>query len=312
MELHVLMPVYNDWPSAERLLRELNDAAAVHGLSLSATLVDDGSTEAADWPADFRAALPHLRDVEILPLRGNRGQPLALTVGLAHLLRRGQRQPVLLMDADGQDRVTDVPRLVAAFREDPARMLLAARRSRTEGLFFRASYQAFQLLFRLLTGQSFRIGTFGIYPMAQVEALLRVASLQRSIAGTVMASGLAEHFIETDRGRRTYGRSRFGLRGHLRHARGILAANRARILSRVGRASGIASTLAVAGTALHVAFGDAQAMDGWTLLGVTVAVLCGALSLGLTLRRSAKPPKAVPTPQALCTEHVVEGTVGNA
>lgn len=312
MELQVLMPVYNDWPSAERLLRDLNGIATAHGLRFSATLVDDGSTEAAAWPPDFRAALSCFRDVEILHLRGNRGQPLAVTVGFAHLLRRQQCPPVLLMDADGQDRAVDVPALVAAFREDQGQLLLAARRSRTEGSVFRLCYQCFQILFRVLAGQPFRIGIFGIYPVARIEALLRLPSLQRSIPGTVIASGLARRFVQADRGKRTHGRSRFGLRGHIRHAWAILAANRERIVSRVSRAGAIASALALAATALHAALADSQPVDSWTALGLSLAVLCGAISVGLAMHRAFRRPDAIPTPQALYSEHVAKACVGNA
>jgi hypothetical protein len=290
----------------------LNGVAAAHGLRFWATLVDDGSTEAAAWPADLRADLSCFSDVEILHLRGNRGQPLAVTVGLAHLLRRQQGRPVLLMDADGQDRAADVPALIAAFGEDPSRLLMAARRDRTEGPVFRLGYNCFQILFRLLAGRAFRIGIFGIYPVAQIEALLRFPSLQRSIAGTVIASGLAGRFVETDRGKRTHGRSRFGLRGHIRHAWGILAANRERIFSRVSRASGVASAIALAATILHAALAGSQPMDGWTAFGLILAVLCGALSVGLAMRRSSRRRDAMPTPQALCTEHVAEACAGSA
>jgi len=290
MEFHVLMPVYNDWQSAEQLLRDLDRTAAAHGLRFSATLVDDGSTESPAWPSDFRAALSCFSDVEILPLQGNRGQSAAVTLGLAHLQRREGLQPVLLMDADGQDRAADVPALVAAFRQDPGRLVLAERRRRHENLRFRLCYLGFQMLFRALVGRAFRIGIFGIYPVAQIEALLRYPRLQRSVAGTLIASGLATRFVLADRGRRTYGRSRFGLRGHIRHAWNILAANRERIVSRASRASGIASAVVLAATALNAAMADSLPVDSWTAPGLALAVLCGSISVGLamTLPRTAR------------------------
>jgi len=304
MELQVLMPVYNDWQSAEQLLRDLERTAAAHDLRFAATLVDDGSTEAVAWPQGFRTALSRFSDFEILHLRRNLGQTLAVTVGLAHLLRKAQLQPVLLLDADGQDRAADVPALAAAFREDPARMVLAERRRRPEGPIFRICYGSFQVLFRLLVGQSFRIGLFGIYPVAQIEALLRQPGLQRHIAGTVIASGLAERFVQTDRGRRFFGRSHFGLRGHIRHAWNALAVNRERIVPRVARASGIASALLLAATALRAITAGSGFTDLWTVLGLVLAVLCGAIGLALALQRRSPRPDAATTPRSLCAENV--------
>lgn len=304
MELQVLMPVYNDWQSAERLLQDLDRVAADHEMRFSATLVDDGSTESVAWPPEFRAGLASFSQLEILHLQGNRGQSMAVTVGLAHLLRQEKLQPVLLMDADGQDRAVDVPALVAAFREDPGRLVLAERRHRPEGPLFRVCYGSFQVLFRLLVGRSFRIGLFGIYPVARIEALLRHPGLPRHVAGTVIASGLAERFVETDRGRRYYGESRFGLRGHIRHAWNALVVNRARILARLSRASGIAGAVLLAATALRAVLSDARPLDSWTIVGLALAMLCGLA--GFALARSLRPPdpETTATPLALCAEHV--------
>lgn len=298
------MPVYNDWQSAEQLLRDLDRVAADHGLRFSATLVDDGSTESVAWPPEFRAGLASFSQLEILHLQGNRGQSLAVTVGLAHLLRQEERQPVLLMDADGQDRAVDVPALVAAFREEPGCLVVAERRHRPEGPLFRVCYGAFQVLFRLSAGRSFRIGLFGIYPVARIEALLRQPDLRRHFAGTVIAADMTKRFVATDRGRRYYGESRFGLRGHIRHAWNALVVNRARILARLSRASGIAAAILLASTVVRAVLADTQPMDHWTYLGLALAALCGILGIGLARTPRPRGTEATETPVALCAEHV--------
>ncbi len=53
------------------------------------------------------------------------------------------------------------------------------------------------------------------------------------------------------------------------------------------------------------ALADVPPMDGWTVAGLAVAAVLGGVGLGLILRREAA-LASMPSPQALCSEHVAE------
>src|SRR6516164_3284366 len=146
----IIVPVLNDESSLITLIHELSrvlkDQAAV-----SLLVVDDGSIppiELVDVP---------LVGGQILTLSRNLGHQKAIAIGLAYAVAKDLADVFVVMDADGEDRPEDVPRLLAALESGtesgPELSVVVARRmKRHERLAFRAFYQLYRLLFFLLTG----------------------------------------------------------------------------------------------------------------------------------------------------------------
>jgi glycosyltransferase involved in cell wall biosynthesis len=116
----------NELPRWCVLIPCLNEAAAIHGvvqsvLALGAPVivVDDGSDD--DTP-NIVDALP----VTLVRHTERRGKGEALRSGFREALRQGY-EAVLAMDGDGQHRADDIPRIVAAARRWPGRMVIGAR-----------------------------------------------------------------------------------------------------------------------------------------------------------------------------------------
>jgi hypothetical protein len=203
----ILLPVYNDWPAAANLLAQLDGELSVAGLRADVIVVDDGSVQPA--PDDFAAgpwrALGTLR---LLSLRRNVGHQRAIVLGLAYLHRRGGFDAVVVMDADGEDRPADVPRLVEEFEaQDRRAIVFAERRRRTESLVFRGFYWLYRQLHLILTGLRVRVGNFSILPASAVASLVAVPETWNHVAAAVFKSRLAYATVPTTRGFRTAGRS---------------------------------------------------------------------------------------------------------
>lgn len=113
MRATILIPAYNE----ARTIRDI----AVRSLRQCETVivVDDGSTDATS------AALEGL-PVVLLRHERNRGKGAALCTGFADALARGA-EAVVTLDGDGQHKPEDVPRLTAAARLHPHRLVVAAR-----------------------------------------------------------------------------------------------------------------------------------------------------------------------------------------
>jgi glycosyltransferase involved in cell wall biosynthesis len=112
----ILIPIFNDWRSAATLLRQLDEVLAEEGCSSAVLVVDDGSTSRE---GDLLSAgLPRggVRTMRILRLRRNLGHQRAIAVGLCHALKHYRPDLLIVMDGDGEDLPTDVPRLIAAAR----------------------------------------------------------------------------------------------------------------------------------------------------------------------------------------------------
>jgi hypothetical protein len=81
---------------------------------------------------------------------------------------------LVVMDADGEDRPTDVACLIAALRDaDSLAIAVGERRKPSEALMFRMLYQIYRALFFILTGH--RIGFGNLCAMqARLPAALLI------------------------------------------------------------------------------------------------------------------------------------------
>ncbi|HEX7970685.1 MAG TPA: glycosyltransferase family 2 protein [Thiobacillus sp.] len=109
----LVIPAFNEAAS----LRQVASAAlAQHAWVI---VVDDGSTDAT---AQCVADLP----LTLLRLPHNRGKAAALWHGMEHALQHGATA-VMTMDADGQHRAEDIPRLLEASRMHPDFLIIGSR-----------------------------------------------------------------------------------------------------------------------------------------------------------------------------------------
>lgn len=107
MDLSVVIPVYNEEESIDRLLEEVHAALKPTGLSYEIVLVDDGSRDKT-----FSILEAHAKSdpaLTIVKFRRNFGQTAAMQAGFDHA--RGD--VIATIDADLQNDPLDIPRLLA-------------------------------------------------------------------------------------------------------------------------------------------------------------------------------------------------------
>ncbi|HEU4565420.1 MAG TPA: glycosyltransferase family 2 protein, partial [Gemmatimonadaceae bacterium] len=135
-ELSVVVPVHDEAPNIEPLLREIE--AALDGVAdYEIVYVDDGSADGT--LARLHAAAPAHPRLRIVHHDRSCGQSTAIHTGV-----RFARAPlVATLDGDGQNDPADIPRLLAAMRapDRPPRLeLIAGQRARRhDGLVRRVS-----------------------------------------------------------------------------------------------------------------------------------------------------------------------------
>lgn len=205
LRLLVLMPVRNDWTAArtvvERVGRELQGLDATADI----LLIDDGSLMACP-PAWTPGG--SIRQLQVLELKRNLGHQRAICVGLAHAAEHCSSDAVLVMDADGEDDPSDVPRLVEEFeRQGRQTVVFAERRKRSESLLFRLGYASYRALHRVLVGDPVRVGNFSLLPGSRLSSLLVVPELWSHYAAAVIVSQQPYCTIPTHRARRLDGKS---------------------------------------------------------------------------------------------------------
>lgn len=108
----VVVPVYNEADNVLPLLAEITAALEPEGVAYEVIYVDDGSgDETPERLKEARAKFSHLR---VLRLRENCGQSTAIWAGV----RSARAKWIVTLDGDGQNDPADIPRLIAAARQD--------------------------------------------------------------------------------------------------------------------------------------------------------------------------------------------------
>jgi hypothetical protein len=273
-DLHILMPVFNDWNSAVQLLSQLGGVLKAAGLRACILLLDDGSTQSP--PVGFGTPGDGIVDLSIVRLRRNLGHQRAIAIGLGVLYEDYPALPVVIMDADGEDRPEDVPRLYRMLATTPAvDVVFAGRQRRSESVTFTLFYHLYRTLHKLLTGISVRFGNFSILRHTALSPLMVSPDLWNHYAATVVKARLRYTLLPAPRGRRLAGRSSMNFVTLFTHGLSAISVFSeemgARMLISASVAIGAVALLFVAGLAAHRAIGFA--IPGWTPYAILLVVM---------------------------------------
>jgi len=207
LKIVFLMPVYNDWKVSELLIKRLNEVLNNQNVIASIILINDGSTELYE-DHYCKKSLSNLSFVDIINLDRNIGHQRAIAVGLTEIHEKYSFDAVIVMDADGEDKPEDIPRLINEFIVNKKeKIVFAERLKRSEGWLFRISYKAYQIIHYLLTGIAVKVGNFSILPYKSLKNLVLVSELWNHYAAAVFISKLPFITLPTNRGERMAGNS---------------------------------------------------------------------------------------------------------
>jgi glycosyltransferase involved in cell wall biosynthesis len=156
-----VIPAYNEAATirsvVERALAQLDEVI----------VIDDGST---DGTAGALTGLP----VTLIRNARNLGKAASLWRGIALALAEGA-DAVVTLDADGQHRPEDIPRLLAAHRRDPAALVVGARLHNSDGIPSERYYANRFANFWIAWAAGQRVedsqSGFRLYPAALLRAL---------------------------------------------------------------------------------------------------------------------------------------------
>jgi glycosyltransferase involved in cell wall biosynthesis len=280
----ILMPVYNDWASAQKLLVAIDAAMPCATRIL---LVDDGSTENPETTGPEK--LSRIETVDVLHLRRNLGHQRAIAVGLVYVHQNWpDLDAVVVMDADGEDRPGDIPELLKRFDEERGqKVVFAARSKRLENATFRFFYHAYRILHKALTGVAVRVGNFSVLPPKALGTLMVVSELWNHYAAAVFRARIPYRSIPLARGRRLAGQSKMNFVSLLVHGLSAISVFSdvvgARLLALA--AAAIVLAAALVGVVAGVRFFTDLAIPGWAtyVTGILLIVLAQALIVSLAL-----------------------------
>jgi glycosyltransferase involved in cell wall biosynthesis len=283
--LVVLLPVFNDWQAASLLIPRVVQQLLREG-PIGVLVVDDGSTETCSLAID--AATPGLAWARVLRLRRNLGHQRAIAVGLSYIDEHVPCDAVIVMDADGEDRPEDLPRLVERYHhESHAPIVFAERSRRLESVTFRAFYALYRLLHLALTGRGVNVGNFSVVPRERLASLVVVSELWIHFAASAVRSRQPMCTVPAPRGRRLASGSRMSFTSLVVHGLSAISVYSDVVFTRLIVASTTLALLALMGMGivLGIRLFSSLAIPGWTsyVLGVLLVVLLQAITFVVSL-----------------------------
>ena len=216
----ILIPVYNDWESLNKLLIEINEnIKSFSEINFECLIVNDASTV---QPPELKKPGNFL-SIELLNMKENRGHARCNAFGIRYVFQNKKFDNLILMDGDGEDRPEEIKSLIEKIKEDPSLSVVAKRVKRSEGPFFQLLYQLHKLITFIFTGKNINFGNYSILTRNDVEKLYSKASLWSSFSGSVKKNIKSLNEINSIRGLRYFGPSKMSLFKLIIHSLSIIA-----------------------------------------------------------------------------------------
>ena len=216
----ILIPVFNDWESLEKLIVEINkNIKELKKFDIECLIINDSST--IKQPKLLKPSF--IKSIQILNMRENKGHARCNAFGIRYVIKNKNFDYLILMDSDGEDRPVELKKLINKILEDPNKSVVAKRIKRSEGPFFQFLYYMHKLITLVFTGKKINFGNYSCLIKEDVRKLSTQASLWSSYSGSVKKN--LEHFneIESERGTRYFGPSKMSFLKLLIHSFSIIA-----------------------------------------------------------------------------------------
>jgi polyisoprenyl-phosphate glycosyltransferase len=285
MTTWVVTPVYRDTGSFRILRDRLLEVTAAEPGALRGPLrfvvIDD---TAGQDPA--MAALEGLPDVTVLVPPFNLGHQRGLVYALRKMLPTfADDDAVVTMDADGEDRPEDLPRLLAALDAGgtpDAHVVLALRTKRHEPPAFKILYRVFKLLFRALTGATVRTGNYAVMPGSVAKRALLHPTFDLAYSSAILALDLPVTYVPCERGRRYEGESKMTYGKLTMHGLRMLMPFTDRIAIRALAAFVVFGMIGIvlAAVVVFLKYFTSSSIPGWTSYIALGSLIVSLVALG--------------------------------
>ena len=229
MKIIILIPIYNDWQSASKLIEEINSIVSRLDIQLSIIIVNDAS---AEQQAMHVPNLENLQSVKIINMKENRGHARCIASGLKYIFEKEEFDYVIPMDGDGEDRPEEIKNFVDYIRYTSDKPIVGERVKRSESLFFKFCYGVHKILTFAFTGQSIKFGNYTCLPKSTVEKMINDKATWSSFSGALAKLEKERSVVPSIRGSRYFGPSKMSFKNLIIHSLAIISVFKTNVLVR--------------------------------------------------------------------------------
>ena len=220
MKIKILIPIYNDWQSVLKLLKNINSEVSGLDHEFSIIIVNDASTEPRP---EISLNLNNLKSIKIINMKENRGHARCNAAGLKYIHEKEDFDYVIPMDGDGEDRPEEIKQFIENINYYPDKVIVGERIKRSEGLFFKICYFIHKIITIVFTGQSIKFGNYTFLPKSTVQKMVDEKSTWNSFSGSLAKLEKDRAVIPSIRGTRYFGPSKMNFINLVKHSLSIIA-----------------------------------------------------------------------------------------
>ena len=229
MKIKILIPVYNDWESAFKLLENIDSEIANLEEEISVVIVDDASTEQRP---EMNFNLKKIKSIKVINMKENRGHARCNAAGLKYINEKEDFDYIIPMDGDGEDRPEEIKLLIEKSKDYPDIVITANRVKRSEGPIFKLGYLIHKYLTYIFTGKSIKFGNYTCLPKSVVVKMVEEPATWSSFSGSLTKVTKERKSVPSIRGPRYFGPSKMSFINLLKHSISIIAVFRITVFIR--------------------------------------------------------------------------------
>ena len=229
MKIIILVPIYNDWQSASKLLEEINSNIAGLESQFSIIIINDASTDQQSINA---LNTENLHSIKIINMKENRGHARCIATGLKYIFEKEEFDYVIPMDGDGEDRPEEIKNFVEYLNYASDKPIVGERVKRSESLTFKFCYSLHKILTFAFTGQSIKFGNYTCLPRTTVEKMVNDKSTWSSFSGALTKLEKDRSIVPSIRGSRYFGPSKMSFKNLIIHSLSIISVFKLSVLIR--------------------------------------------------------------------------------
>jgi len=204
MKIIFITPVYNDWKSVKILSEDLKKISEANSWNSQLIIVNDCSNIQKNYEKDSFGL-----KTDILNLYSNQGNQKCITIGLSYVYDNiDDYDYIVVLDADGEDKPTDIIKLVeSCMNNNNDKIIFSRRKKRNENLVYVFFYTLYKFLFYLLTGKTINIGHFSCISKKMISKILSVDGIWTHYCAALIKSKLSYDTVPCDKGQRYAGKT---------------------------------------------------------------------------------------------------------
>ena len=229
MKIKILIPVYNDFQSVSKLIRDINSVTSSLNKEFSIIIVNDASTEKTNIDI---SNLDKINSIKVINIKDNQGHARCIATGLKYIYENEEFDYVIPMDGDGEDRPEEIKLFIENFNYHPNKTIVGERVKRSESILFKLCYSFHKILTYTFTGQSIKFGNYTCLTKSTIEKMLSDKATWSSFSGSLAKNCYDRAVISSERGKRYFGPSKMSFVNLIKHSLAIIGVFKFNVLIR--------------------------------------------------------------------------------